>query len=126
LKLLLDTQAMLWAVGAPTRLRPATRAAIEDPESDVVVSAVSVWEAAIKRALGKLEVAPLDLRAELDGARFSPLPVTWEHGLAAGALPRHHGDPFDRMLIAQAQLEGLTLVTSDHELAAYDVALLPA
>jgi PIN domain nuclease of toxin-antitoxin system len=90
------------------------------------VSSVSVWEAAIKRALGKLRADPADLRAELDLAGFGQLPVTWEHGLAAGALPRHHRDPFDRMLIAQAQLEGLTLVTTDQALAAYDVALLPA
>ncbi len=90
------------------------------------MSAVSVWEAAIKRALGKLEVNPADLRAELDVAGFTQLTVTWEHGLAAGALPRHHRDPFDRLLIAQAQVEGLTLVTSDRALAAYHVALLPA
>ena len=117
---------MLWAVGEPRRLRPAARAEIEDSENDVLVSAVSVWEAAIKRNLGRLEVMPDDLHAELRLAAFVPLSITIEHGLAAGALPLHHGDPFDRMLIAQAQLEGLTIVTRDRRFAAYDVALLPA
>ena len=102
------------------------RASIQDPTGRVCVSAASVWEAAIKRALGKLDFETAELRAEFDLARFEPLDVTWVHGLAAGALPRHHSDPFDRMLIAQAQLEGLTLVTTDQALAAYDVALLPA
>ena len=117
---------MLWAVGAPARLRAPTRAAIEEPQSEVLVSAVSVWEAAIKRALGKLEVVPADLRAELETACFTPLSVTWEHGLAAGELPRHHGDPFDRMLIAQAQLEDLTIVTRDPRFALYGIEVLAA
>jgi PIN domain nuclease of toxin-antitoxin system len=71
-------------------------------------------------------VVPEDLRAELELSGFASLPITHEHGLAAGALPLHHKDPFDRMLIAQAQLESLTIVTSDRRFAAYDVALLPA
>jgi PIN domain nuclease of toxin-antitoxin system len=117
---------LLWAVGQAKRLRAATRAALLEPSNDVHVSAVSVWEAAIKRAQGRLEVEPEDLLAEIDVAGFVSLPITLDHGLAAGALPLHHKDPFDRMLIAQAQLEGLTIVTTGREFAAYDVALLPA
>ncbi len=90
------------------------------------MSAVSVWEAGIKIASGKLALAPDVLRDTLDKSRFQPLDVTYDHGLAAAALPLHHRDPFDRMLVAQAQLEGLTLVTTDRELAVYGVALLPA
>jgi PIN domain nuclease of toxin-antitoxin system len=113
-------------VGEPKRLRAATRAALEDGRNEVTVSAVSVWEAAIKRAQGRLRVVPEELRAELDGAGFVQLPISFEHGIVAGALPVHHRDPFDRMLIAQAQLEDLTIVTRDRRFAAYDVALLPA
>ena len=116
---------MLWAVGVPGRLRPAAREQVEDRANEVFVSAVCVWEAAIKRGLGKLEVRG-DLLGEIDEAGFIPLAVTFDHGLAAGALPHHHADPFDRMLIAQAQLEGLTIVTRDRRFTAYDVALLPA
>jgi PIN domain nuclease of toxin-antitoxin system len=99
---------------------------LADPDNEVVVSAVSVWEAAIKRAQGRLDLVPEDLRAELDVAGFDSLPITQEHGIAAGALPLHHKDPFDRMLIAQARLEGLTIITRDRRFAPYDVALLPA
>lgn len=85
----------------------------------------SAWEAAIKRKLGKLET-PDDLAAQLERKRFVALDVTLDHALTAGDLPLHHRDPFDRMLIAQAQLEGLTIVTRDRHFAPYDVALLPA
>ena len=116
---------MIWAIGEPKRLRPATRAAIEDPDNAVLVSAASAWEAAIKHSQGKLEV-PEDLGFALEQARLAPLEITVQHGLAAGGLPLHHTDPFDRMLVAQAQLESLTIVTRDRRFAAYDVALLPA
>jgi PIN domain nuclease of toxin-antitoxin system len=116
---------MIWAVGESPRLRPDSYAAIRNPGNEVLVSAASVWEAAIKIADGKLRF-PFDLRQALEDARFGRLEIAHEHGLAAGALPRHHGDPFDRMLVAQAQLEGLTLVTTDRGLAVYGVALLPA
>jgi PIN domain nuclease of toxin-antitoxin system len=116
---------MIWAIGQSNRLRPAARTAIEDSRNEVLVSAVSAWEATIKATAGRLSL-PGDLADGLEESRFAVLDVTIAHGLAAGALPRHHGDPFDRMLIAQAQLEGLTIVTSDAHFAAYDVALLPA
>lgn len=89
------------------------------------MSPVSPWEIEIKRASGKLE-APGDLPRQLERAGFVPLPITIAHGIAAGALPLHHRDPFDRMLVAQAQLEGLTIVTSDPRIAQYQVAILPA
>ena len=101
------------------------RAEIEDPEALVAVSAVSAWEIEIKRAIGKLD-APRDLPRRVAEARFEPLSVTLEHGVAAGKLPLHHRDPFDRMLVAQAQLEGLTIVTSDPRFEPYAVATMAA
>ncbi len=116
---------MVRVIGWPERLRAGARAAIADPVNEVVVSSASVWEASIKIGNDKLSM-PIDLGDALEQSGFARLEITHEHAIAAGALPRHHKDPFDRMLIAQAQLEGLTLVTTDRELAAYDVALLPA
>lgn len=86
---------------------------------------MSVWEIEIKRAAGKLR-PPADLLLYLGEADFSPLPITWEHGLTAGALPPHHRDPFDRMLVAQAQREGLTIVTRDPNISRYQVSVLAA
>jgi len=106
-------------------LRREAHAAIEDPLNEVFVSAVTPWEIEIKRASRGLR-APADLASEFRRAGFTPLPVTWEHGLAAGALPPLHRDPFDRMLVAQARLEGLTIVTRDERVAAYDVPVLTA
>jgi PIN domain nuclease of toxin-antitoxin system len=103
----------------------SARDAIADPRNEVAFSAGSIWEISIKRAIGKLRVRP-DLIDVLIARRFLPLPITVEHALAAAELPLHHPDPFDRMLIVQAQLEGRTIVTRDREFAAYDVALLPA
>jgi PIN domain nuclease of toxin-antitoxin system len=94
-------------------------------ENDVSVSAASVWEVGIKRALGKLQV-PRDVLRALRDAGFEALPITWDHGLAAASLPPHHRDPFDRMLVAQARLEGLTLVTRDPIFAVYGVPVLAA
>jgi len=90
----------------------------------VVVSTASVWEIAIKQAAGRLD-APDDLLEALAANDFAPLPITAAHGIAAGALPTHHADPFDRMLIAQAQIEGLTLVTVDRRFSDYEVDVLP-
>lgn len=89
------------------------------------MSAATAWEIAIKRALGKLE-GPDDLTAELTANSFAALPVTVEHALVAGALPPHHSDPFDRMLVAQARSESLTLVTRDPRIPAYGVPVLRA
>jgi PIN domain nuclease of toxin-antitoxin system len=98
---------------------------VADPESAVFVSAASACEISIKRSLGKL-AAPDDLMRQLERHRFQPLAITFTHALAAGALPRLHEDPFDRMLIAQARLEGLTIVTRDPRFKRYAVATVPA
>ncbi len=121
--LLLDTHVLLWWLADDPRLTPAMREAIADPSTAVMVSAASAWEVAIKAAAGKLTV-PDGLPQELARHGFDELPVTVEDGLAAGALPRHHSDPFDRMLIAQAHVEGLTLVTRDADIQKYDVSVL--
>lgn len=110
---------------AVERLGRRTVDAIASPDSLVYVSAASVWEMSIKHRLGRL-VLPERLLDELRERSFSPLAVTLEHALSAGALPRHHNDPFDRMLVAQAQAEGLTLVTADRAMAAYRVHLMSA
>lgn len=123
MRLLLDTHALLWWL-ADEGLADQARDAIADPGNLVVVSAASAWEIAIKKALGKL-AAPDDLEQQVDDSGFAALPMSIAHGLAAGQLPRHHDDPFDRMLIAQAFEEGLTIVTHDERFADYQVALLP-
>lgn len=90
-----------------------------------MVGAATVWEIEIKRAAGRLE-APPELPDAMASARFASLPVTVTHAIRAGRLPRHHGDPFDRILVAQAQEEGLTIVTRDPAIAFYDVPVLAA
>jgi PIN domain nuclease of toxin-antitoxin system len=125
LRLLLDTHALLWALAEPGALSRPAREAITRPDSVVLMSAASAWEIGIKRAAGKLE-APADLETILDRTGIDTLPITVAHALAAGALPPLHADPFDRMLVAQAQIEDLTLVTRDPHVAAYDVAVLVA
>jgi PIN domain nuclease of toxin-antitoxin system len=124
MRLLLDTQALLWWL-ADEGLTTQARDAISDPANIVVVSAASAWEISIKKALGKL-TAPDDLEQQVQEGGFSPLPISIAHALAAGHLARHHEDPFDRMLIAQAFAEGLTIVTRDKRFDDYGVALLPA
>lgn len=124
MRLLLDTHALLWWL-ADEGLAEGARETIADPANLVAVSAASAWEISIKKALGKLS-APDDLENQIRAAGFEPLPVTIAHGTRAGALPRHHDDPFDRMIIAQAQAEGLTIVTRDKQFVSYLVALLPA
>lgn len=125
MRLLLDTHTLLWTLGDPASLASRARDAIEDEGNDVFVSAVSVWEIAIKRALGKL-AAPDDLVAGIASQGFSPLHISWDHADLAGALPRHHADPFDRMLVAQAEVEGLTLVTRAARIPLYGVRTLTA
>jgi PIN domain nuclease of toxin-antitoxin system len=124
-KLLLDTHVLLWALESPGKLRAETRASIESPRTVVLVSAVSAWELGVKMAVGKLRV-PDGLVAQMREKRFTPLAATVEHGLHVANLPLLHGDPFDRLLVAQAQLEGLTIVTRDPRIAAYDVETLAA
>lgn len=125
MNLLLDTHVLLWWLADDTRLSPAVSEAIADQENVVMVSAASVWEIAIKQAIGKLR-GPADLADYIEPGDFLPLPVTMEHAWRAGGLPAHHSDPFDRMLVAQAGIEGLTIVTADTCIRQYDVAVLQA
>jgi PIN domain nuclease of toxin-antitoxin system len=125
LRLLLDTHVLLWSLGDPDELGNEARSAIVDPDHDVFVSAASTWEIAIKGARGKLRI-PDDLSDRIAVLHFAELPVTIAHSIEAGGLPAYHRDPFDRMLVAQAQIEGLTLVTRDERLAAYGVQTLSA
>ena len=128
MNLLLDTHALLWVMANDPRVRSQTLAALRSPDNQVYVSAASGWEIAIKVGLGKLRV-PADvadwLPAELDYHRFSRLPIQLEHVLAVEHLPPHHRDPFDRLLIAQAQVEAFTLVTRDRQFRAYPVRTMP-
>lgn len=112
---------MLWALDGC--LEGETAARIAAPGEEVLVSAASVWELAIKQAQGRLRV-PDDFLALIDETGFGRLPVAFEHAVEAGALPFHHGDPFDRMLVAQARVERMTLATADARLGEYDVPLL--
>ena len=125
MQLLLDTHAFLWWLDDSPKLGPRARAAIGDGGNVVFVSAASAWEIAVKRASGKLD-APGNIAAWIAKSDFSGLPIEVEHAVAAAELPRHHTDPFDRMLIAQAQLEELTLVAHDDEIGKYDVTILDA
>ena len=123
--LLLDTRVLLWWLDDPASLQTPPRRLIADPRTRVYVSAAVAWEITIKRQLGKL-VAPDDLEAALEEARFQHLPITVRHALAVAELPAIHGDPFDRIQIAQARLEGLTIVTRDGTIPRYDVPCLRA
>ena len=117
-QLLLDTHVALWAFAAPDLLATEVRTAITVPRNTVMVSAVSVWEVEIKRALGKL-AAPAGFSAMCTQRGFDALDITFHHAELAGGLPSHHGDPFDRMLIAQAIAEDLELVSKDKVFAQY-------
>ncbi|MGB5450618.1 MAG: type II toxin-antitoxin system VapC family toxin [Sedimenticolaceae bacterium] len=124
-RLLLDTHAFLWWLADAPELGNSARKAIADERNEVFVSAATGWEVAIKRAAGKLQ-APDNLDAMVEESGFSHLPVTFFHGEQAGALPMHHRDPFDRMLVAQAQAEGLVIVTRDLYIQRYGVRTLTA
>lgn len=123
MKVLLDTHVFLWWNGKPELILPPLRAAIANPGNEIFVSAASVWEIAIKRALRKLDFARSIVEA-VAGHRFQLLPVTGEEAERAGDLPRHHDDPFDRLLVAQALLEDLVLGTQDAKMLPYGVAKL--
>lgn len=126
MRLLLDTHVLLWWLADDRRLKAPERHAIGEPSTLVYVSAVSLWEIAIKRRLRRLELDPEVLERELESGEMIELPIRWEHATETGSLPGHHDDPFDRMLIAQARTEELTLVSYDAAFHPYDVAVLPA
>ena len=123
MRLLLDTHVLLWLLSDPERLGEAVLAILRGEANDVRVSAATAWEIAIKKQLGKLR-APDDLEAQLVAGHVTVLPITLAHARLAGSLPTHHRDPFDLMLIAQATIEGLTVVTHDPRFEPYDVPLL--
>lgn len=121
MKLLLDTHVLLWVAGNPDRLTPDARALIEAAENDLFFSAANLWEVAIKSGLGRedFKVDARVLRRGLLDNGYSELPISSEHVVAIEGLPPIHKDPFDRILLAQAQVEGITLVTADSTLAQY-------
>ena len=127
MKLILDTHVWLWMQAAPGRIEAGVSELIADSANDILLSAASSWEIAIKYALGRLAlpVPPSDYvpsRMVRSGTRG--LVVEHRHALQVATLPPHHSDPFDRLLVAQAQLDGATLITADRKLLAYDVELL--
>ncbi|MDQ2825751.1 MAG: type II toxin-antitoxin system VapC family toxin [Actinomycetota bacterium] len=124
MKILLDTHILLWWLADDQRLPFQAAAAIEDPDTEVVVSSASAWEISIAQAAGRLD-APDDLLGAVAANDFGTLAITAADAVAAGRLPPHHADPFDRMLIAQAQIGGFTLISVDRRFADYDVELLP-
>ena len=123
--LLLDAHAILWAIGEPEALAGGARNAIRDPANDVVASAGSIWQIEIKRSLGKLRVE-VDLVPELERVGVGVLSITAADATRAARLPLHHRDPFDRMVVAQAQRLGAVVVTRDRAFSAYEVDVLPA
>ena len=124
MRLLLDSHAFLWWLAEDAKLGAEARQAVADPSSIVHVSAATVWELSIKAALWGSSISTAPTWSRRSRRSFVELPMTARHSLAAAALPRHHDDPFDRMLIAQAQIESLTIITRDASFRAYEVALL--
>ncbi len=127
MKLLLDTHCWLWMQTAPERLAKPALDAIRDGENELFLSAASSWEIAIKYALGRLPlpVPPAEyVPSRMESSGVLALAVEHRHALATAGLPPHHRDPFDRLLVAQAQIERLTLLTADPQLEAYDVEFL--
>jgi PIN domain nuclease of toxin-antitoxin system len=121
--LLLDTHVILWWLTDDLALSDEVKTRLDD-EPDVYVSPASLWEVTIKQSIGKLS-EPIDVAEEIRDSGFRELPITFHHAIAAGRLPLIHRDPFDRMLVAQARCEGLTLASRDPHIQRYDVALLP-
>ncbi|WP_309722255.1 type II toxin-antitoxin system VapC family toxin [Armatimonas sp.] len=127
MRLLLDSHVFLWAIQSPEELSETALAALQDTSNDLYVSLATLWELQIKSDLGKLTLSkllPQMIAEEVETGRMSVLSITPDHIYALSSLPHHHRDPFDRLLIAQAQLEGATLVTKDHLIALYSVLTL--
>jgi PIN domain nuclease of toxin-antitoxin system len=121
MKLLLDTHLLLWAAGTSDRLPASARKLLDDPQNEPIFSSASLWEVAIKHGLGRADFrvdARLLRRGLLDNG-YGELPITSEHAVALDSLPSIHNDPFDRILIAQSMVEGITLLTADPQLAQY-------
>jgi PIN domain nuclease of toxin-antitoxin system len=120
-KLLLDTQLLLWAASQPERLSTRAKRQLNDPENELLFSAASLWEITIKASLGRedFRVEPRVLRRALLDNGYVELPITSEHAVSVDTLPPLHKDPFDRLLLSQAMVEGITLLTADAQLARY-------
>jgi PIN domain nuclease of toxin-antitoxin system len=128
-RILLDTQVWLWMAAAPARLSRHTRRVVEDTSHTLYLSSASAWEIAIKHGLGKLrlpEPPETYVPSRIAALGVLPLPIDHAHALRVTALPAHHRDPFDRLLVAQSQLEGLPILTTDDVLARYGVEILDA
>ena len=123
MNLFIDTHVLLWWLDDSLELSEAGRNALSDPDNLIVLSAVVVWEIRIKQALGKLEIPPSFYRVVQEQG-FELLSITADHAYAVGDLPMHHRDPFDRMIIAQAKVEGLTVATRDTVFKKYDIPVL--
>jgi len=121
MRLLLDTHALLWALSTPTRLPSAVVMALRDPAHEIYVSSASVWEISIKVELGKIAADVDEVVQHVREVAFHELPITFLHSIRVRSIPAHHRDPFDRLLIAQALEDGLTIVTRDTAFAAYRV-----
>lgn len=129
MKVLIDTQCWLWMAAAPERLSAAARELIESTEHDLYLSAASAWEISIKHSLGKLRLPEEPVTfvpTRMVTLRTIPLPVEHHHALRVSTLPKHHRDPFDRLIVAQALEEEMTLVSADRVMSSYDVQLVPA
>jgi PIN domain nuclease of toxin-antitoxin system len=129
MRVLLDTQCWLWMAAAPERLSTRARALVETTDNELLLSAASAWEIAIKHALGKLALPEPPERyvpSRAAALRTSPMAIEHAHALRVAALPPHHRDPFDRLLVAQAQVEDVPILTADPVFARYDVSLIEA
>lgn len=122
MRLLLDTHILLWGLSDDRRLSKSAREIVVNPSNEIFVSAVSIWEVAVKAALGRIEMEVDDLDAAVADAHFQPLPITFPHAVTVGRLPAVHRDPFDRMLVAQASVEELRIVTHDRVFERYSLA----
>lgn len=121
MRLLLDTHILLWSLSDDRQLTRAGREVIVNPRNEVFISAASIWEVSIKAALGRIEIELDDLESAIEEASFQPLPINFRHAATAGRLPGVHRDPFDRMLIAQATVEELRIVTHDRVFERYSL-----
>ena len=127
MRLLIDTQCWLWMSASPERLSKRTQELLRDAGTERLLSVASIWELAIKYQLGKipLPVAPPDfVPSRLETTQTDPLPISAAHALRVGLLPRHHRDPFDRMIVAQALVEGIAVLTADRVFGRYEVERL--
>ena len=129
MRVLLDTQAWLWMLAAPERLAPATRKLVASPDHELLLSAASAWEIAIKHGLGKLRLPDAPERAVpelMARTGVVPLPVLHRHALRVASLPPKHRDPFDRLLVAQAQIEDVPILSADRSFRLYEVKVIAA